>query len=138
MNFGYNFDFKESVIMFDFMDSDAFIIGLEIVFLLFIAYDAWKYSKTKKREYIINIVLAIGFAIWVLYPFYTKYYTWEEKQREDMIQSCLGEHNASYCRCVDDNIFKTYDYNTFKAIDQNNDKDFLAFIGDVEKGCLED
>jgi hypothetical protein len=124
--------------MFDFMDSDWFVIGLEILFLLFIAYDAWKYAKTKKREYIINIVLAIGFAIWVLYPFYTKYYTWEETDREVLMQSCLKEHNASYCSCVNNNIFKEYAFNTFKAIDQNSDKEFLSFIGDVKKGCLED
>jgi hypothetical protein len=138
MNFGYNFDFKESALMFDFMDSDGFIIGLEIVFLLFIGYDAWKYAKTKKREYIINIVLAIGFAIWVLYPFYTKYYTWEDKDRESLMQNCLNDHNASYCSCINNNIFKEYELKTFEAIDQNNDKDFLEFIEDVKKGCLED
>lgn len=120
------------------MDTDEFIIGLEIVFLLFIAYDAWKYSKTKKREYIINIVLAIGFAIWVLYPFYTKYYTWEETDREALMQSCLSDHNVSYCGCINNNIYKEYALKTYEAIDQNNDKDFLEFIDDVKKGCLED
>lgn len=124
--------------MFDFMDSDKFIIGLEIVFLLFIAYDAWKYSKTKKREYLINIAMAIGFAIWVLYPFYTKYYTWEDKDRDALMQNCLSDHNASYCRCINENIVKEYEYKSFKAIDKTKDADFLEFIGDVEKGCLED
>jgi hypothetical protein len=137
MNFGYNFDFKENGLMFDFMNSDGFIIGLEIVFLLFIGYDAWKYAKTKKREYIINIVLAIGFAIWVLYPFYTKYYTWEEKDREALMQKCSKDHNASYCSCINNNIVKEYELKTFESIDQTNDKDFLEFIEDVKKGCLE-
>ncbi len=138
MNFGYNFGFKETVVMFDFMDSDWFVIGLEILFLLFIAYDAWKYAKTKKREYIINIVLAIGFAIWVLYPFYTKYYTWDEKQREVLMQSCVNEHNASDCICITNNIVKEYEYKTYEALDQNSDKAFLVFLDDVKKGCLED
>ena len=43
--------------MFDFLDSDWFIISLEIVCLILIAYDIKKYIETKKKEYITNIVL---------------------------------------------------------------------------------
>jgi len=123
--------------MFDFLDEDWFVIGLEVVFLILISYDVWKYVKTRKREYIVNIVLAIGFAIWVLYPFYTKYYMWEAKEREGLIQSCLSEHNATYCACIDDKIFKAYDVKSFKALDQKNDKEFLAFIKSSEEECFE-
>jgi len=122
--------------MFDFMDSDGFIIGLEIVFLTFIAYDGWKFYKTRKREYMLNIVLAIGFAIWVLYPFYTKYYQWEESDREALVQTCLGEHNATYCTCMDNMIFKTYDEQSYMALDKKG-QEYLDFIKDSEKECFE-
>lgn len=36
--------------MFDFLDSDWFNIGLEIVFLLLISYDVKKYIETKKES----------------------------------------------------------------------------------------
>ncbi len=124
--------------MFDFLDADWFVIGIEILFLLFIGYDAWKYSKTRKKEYIFNIVLAIGFAIWVLYPFYTKYYEWEEKDREALIKSCLNEHNMTYCNCVDDRIFKEYDLETYNKLDKKSDKEFLEFIKVSEEECFED
>ena len=123
--------------MFDFLDADWFIIGLEIVFLSFITYDAWKYYKTKKREYIVNIVLALGFAFWVLYPFYTKYYRWDDKDREALTQACLGEHNSTYCSCIDNMIFKTYDMQSFKLLHKRTDKDFLEFLEESEKECFE-
>ncbi len=123
--------------MFDFLDSDWFIIGLEIAFLTFIAYDAYKYFKTKKREYLVNIAMAIGFAIWVLYPFYTKYYMWEDKDRDTLNKRCLSEHNASYCDCIDNMIFKEYELEAFTRIDKKNDKDYLEFIKDSEEECFE-
>lgn len=123
--------------MFDFLDSDWFIIGLEIVFLIFIAYDARLYIKTKKREYLLNISLAIGFAVWTLYPFYNKYYSWPESDRLAFVQECLGEHNASYCDCVDDMIFKEYDINSFREIERESDREYLEFIAESEKECLE-
>lgn len=122
--------------MFDFLDSDGFIIGLEIVFLTFIAYDAYKYFKTKRREYLLNIALAIGFAVWVLYPFYIKYYKWEDKDRNSLMQTCLSEHNESYCNCIDDMIFKTYDLQSFEALDKTSEA-YLEFIKDSEKECFE-
>ncbi len=124
--------------MFDFLDEDWFVIGLEILFLLFIGYDVWKYYKSRKKEYIFNIVLAIGFAVWVLYPFYIKYYMWEEKDREALIQTCLVEHNSSYCYCVDDKIFKEYDLQTYNQLDKKRDKEFLAFIKVSEQECFEE
>jgi len=124
--------------MFDFLDTDWFVIGLEIVFLTFIAYDAWKYSKTKKKEYIFNIIIAIGFAIWVLYPFYTKYYMWEEKDREALERECLDEHNSSYCVCMDNMIFKAYDLQSFKLLDKKNDKEYLEFIKESKEECFGD
>lgn len=123
--------------MFDFLDSDGFIIGLEIVFLTFIAYDGYKYFKTKRREYLLNIALAIGFAVWVLYPFYTKYYEWEDKDIEALIQTCLGEHNASYCNCVDNMIFKEYDLKSFREVDKSSEA-YIGFVKDAEKECFED
>ena len=121
--------------MFDFLDSDWFIIGLEIVFLTFIAYDAYKYLKTKRREYLLNIALAIGFALWVLYPFYTKYYKWEDKDRETLVQTCLSEHNTSYCTCVDNMIFKEYDLQSFSKLDKKSEE-YLEFIKDSEEECF--
>ncbi|MDQ1337965.1 MAG: hypothetical protein QG617_932, partial [Campylobacterota bacterium] len=69
--------------MFDFLDSDWFVIGLEIVFLIFISYDLKKYFETKKREYIVNIVLTIGFGVWTLIPFYNSYMTWDEAKKQE-------------------------------------------------------
>ncbi len=119
------------------MDSDAFIIGLEVLFLSFIAYDAYKYSKTKKREYILNIVMAIGFGLWVLIPFYSKYYKWDEQQRETLNQECLSEHNQSYCSCVDDMIYKAYSFSEYKQMDKENSA-YLEFIEASKKECFED
>ena len=124
--------------MFDFMDSDGFIIGLEIVFLTFVIYDAWKYYKTRKKEYIMNIVLAIGFALWILVPFYTKYYNWTDAQRETLQSQCLSENNETYCACVDNAIVKEYDFDTFEKIDTKNDKAYLEFLKSSKEECFED
>lgn len=124
--------------MFDFFNSDEFVIGLEIVFLTFIVFDVYKYIKTRQKQYVLNIVLAIVFAIWVLYPFYIKYYMWEDKDREAIIQECLKEHNSTYCTCVDDAIFKVYDEVSYNKLDKQNDKEFIEFIKDTEKECFED
>jgi len=60
--------------MFAFYESDWFTVVLEIGFLLFIGYDAKRYFQTKKREYLLNIFLAVVFFFWALVPFYNKYY----------------------------------------------------------------
>ena len=46
--------------MFDFLDEDWFVITLEIAFLLFIAYDAKLYFKTKKKDYLFNITCLLS------------------------------------------------------------------------------
>ncbi|HIC44779.1 MAG TPA: hypothetical protein EYO73_11040 [Sulfurimonas sp.] len=124
--------------MFDFMDSDWFIIGLEVVFLSFIAYDGWKFYKTRKKEYIMNIVLAIGFALWVLVPFYTKYYDWSDTEREGLSKTCLSENNASYCTCMNNMIEKEYTHKQYEDINKKDDKDYLDFVKDSKEECFGD
>lgn len=124
--------------MFDFMDSDGFIIGVEILFLCFIGYDAWKYYLTRRKEYLLNIALAIGFAIWVLYPFYKKYYEWEEVERESVISACLREHNQSYCACVDNAIFKTYTKSEYQSLDKTNNETLNALVKESLEECFDD
>ncbi len=124
--------------MFDFLDSDWFIVGLEIIFLLFIIYDTRLYIRTKKKEYLFNIALALGFAIWTLYPFYTKYYTWQPQEREALIKSCESEHNTSYCECLDDKIFKAYDIKNYRALEKAKDEAYLEFLEESQKECREE
>ncbi|MBL4730906.1 MAG: hypothetical protein JKY28_06055 [Sulfurimonas sp.] len=106
--------------MFDFLDNDWFIISLEIVFLILIIYDIRQYRKTKKREYITNIVLTLGFALWVLYPMYTSYFGWQDKQKSEMILQCNENNNTELCKCVKDSIFKEYTFSEYKTIDKNS------------------
>ena len=44
--------------------------------------------------------MAIGFALWILVPFYTKYYDWTPEQRETLKAKCISENNESYCKCI--------------------------------------
>lgn len=123
--------------MFDFLDSDWFVIGLEIVFLILVSYDIKKYLETKKREYIVNIVLTIGFAIWVLVPFYTSYFGWEASQKTEMLKSCSESNNSELCNCVDENIFKTYTHEEYLSIDKNS-TEVIEFIKETKEDCLDD
>ena len=123
--------------MFDFLDSDWFNIGLEIVFLILISYDIKKYFETKKREYIVNIVLTIGFAIWVLYPYYKSYYGWNETQKQEIISTCKDANNSELCRCVDETIFKAYVYDEYKALDKNS-SEYKEFLKETKEECLDD
>ncbi len=132
--------------MFDFLDSDWFNITLEVIFIILISYDIKKYIETKKREYIVNIVLTIVFAVWTLYPYYNSYVGWDEKQKAEMISSCatkevpLGhknDNNASLCECVDEKIFKEYTYDEYKAADKNG-SDFKEFITETKEECADD
>ncbi|MDP2894069.1 MAG: hypothetical protein Q8N78_06890 [Sulfurimonas sp.] len=123
--------------MFDFLDSDWFIISLEIVFLLFIAYDAKKYFETKKKEYITNIVLTLGFFIWALIPFYNSYMTWSEDKKQELISECKKENNETLCQCLDEKIFKEYSFDDFKNLDKNS-SDFNEFIKETKEECLDD
>ncbi len=121
--------------MFAFYESDWFTIVLEILFLLFIAYDTRRYFQTGKREYLINIVLAILFFFWALVPFYNKYYSWQDVDKESLLTQCIKEHNQTYCSCRDDMIFKEYDFESFMALEKQKDEEYLEFIEEVDKEC---
>jgi len=121
--------------MFTFYESDWFTIVLEILFLLFIVYDTRRYLKTRKREYLLNIVLAVVFFFWALVPFYNKYYSWKEGDKERVLATCVREYNQSYCTCLEDKIFKEYDFESFKVLDKQDDEDYQAFLDEVDKEC---
>jgi len=123
--------------MFDFLDSDWFVISLEIVFLLLVSYDIKQYLETKKKEYIVNIVLTVGFAVWVLLPFYTSYFGWESSQKEKMLKTCNDTNNTELCNCVDESIFKEYTYEEYKVLDKNA-TEFKEFIKESKENCLDD
>jgi len=123
--------------MSDFLESDWFIITLEIVFLVLVIYDVKKYIQTKKKEYIVNIVLTIGFAIWVLYPMYRSYFGWEELQKQEMLSTCVDTNDTKLCTCVDDAIFKGYIYEEYKALDKNA-TEYKEFIKEAKEDCLDD
>ncbi len=123
--------------MFDFMNEDWFVIALEIVFLLFIAYDWKKYQETKKREYITNIMLAIVFAIWTLLPFYNSYITWTDADKKMLINTCLKENNETLCSCLSDTTFKEYAFSDYKNLDKESEE-FKEFIKDTKEECLDD
>ncbi len=123
--------------MFDFLDSDWFIITLEIIFVILIAYDVRQYVRTKKKEYITNIVLTAGFAIWTLMPMYTKYFGWEDSQKSEMISHCIDTNNTELCKCVDDAIFKEYTYDEYKVLDKNS-TDYNEFVEETKEDCLDD
>ncbi|NOQ31228.1 MAG: hypothetical protein GQ570_08910 [Helicobacteraceae bacterium] len=121
--------------MFSFFSSDEFIIALEVVFLLFIAYDAKRYFETRKREYIFNIVLTFGFFIYAAIPFYNKYYTWSDKAQQKLLSECLIENNTSVCECLDDMIVKEYNFSSYQEL---NKLDLTSFVNETKKECLED
>jgi hypothetical protein len=123
--------------MFDFLDSDWFNITLEIVFLLLISWDIKRYFETKKKEYIINIVLTIGFAIWALYPYYNSYIEWDEVQKQSLLSHCNKEKNATLCSCVDDAIFKNYTHDEYIKLDKNS-TEFQEFLKETKKDCSDD
>ena len=123
--------------MFDFLDSDWFNIGMEIVFLILISYDIKKYFETKKREYVVNIVLTIGFAIWVLYPYYTSYYGWDEKQKQVMISTCSTQEDKKLCKCLDEATFKAYTHDEYILLDKNS-TEYKEFMTDSKEECQDE
>jgi len=123
--------------MFDFLDSDWFNIGLEIVFLILISYDVKKYIETKKKEYITNIVLTVGFAIWVLYPYYKSYFGWQDAQKTELISTCIDTNETKLCKCVDEAIFKEYTYDEYKVLDKNS-SEYEEFVSETKEDCLDD
>jgi hypothetical protein len=120
--------------LFDFLESDWFIISLEIVFVILIAYDIKKYFETKKREYIFNIVLTLGFAIWTLYPFYKSYFGWEEAQKVELLNHCDDVNDTKLCKCLDEAIFKEYVYEEYIALDKNSSI-FQEFVKEGKEDC---
>ena len=123
--------------MFDFLDSDWFIIGLEIVFVILISYDIKKYIQTKKKEFIVNIVLTLGFAIWTLVPFYTSYFGWSQEQKTEMLKTCNDLNNTELCNCVDNKIFKNYTNIEYESMDINS-TDYKEFKKETKEDCLDD
>jgi hypothetical protein len=84
---------------------------------------------------ITNIVLTFGFAIWTLYPMYTKYFKWSDSQKIEMLKACEKEDNATLCRCIDESLFKEYGYDEVKALDI---KKLNEFKKDAKEDCLDD
>jgi len=123
--------------LFDFLDSDWFNIALEIVFVILISYDIKKYFETKKREYIINIVLTAGFAVWALYPYYTSYVGWEDSQKEMLLSNCRDSNDTKLCQCLDDTTFKTYTHDEYIALDKNT-TEYKEFLQEAKEDCLDD
>jgi len=123
--------------MLDFLDEDWFIIGLEIVFLILIVYDIKKYIETKKREYITNTVLTVGFAIWTLLPFYNSYFGWSDKKKQEIILTCQKENNETLCSCLSETTFKEYNFEEFNALNKQGN-DYKEFIKDTKEECLDD
>jgi predicted GIY-YIG superfamily endonuclease len=110
--------------MFDFLDEDWFIITLEVIFLILIIYDIKQYIRTKKKEYITNTVLTLGFAIWTLYPMYISYFGWDDMQKTELLKGCSDDANKTECNCVVDAIFKEYTYKEYTKVDQEELKKF--------------
>lgn len=123
--------------MFSFFSEDWFVISLEIVFLLFIIYDAKKYFQTQKKEYLTNIALTIGFFIWTAIPFYNSYITWNEGTKSEINAACLSENNETLCKCLDENIFKEYSFEAYQALDKNS-SDYVEFVKETKEDCLDD
>jgi len=123
--------------MFDFLQSDWFNITLEIIFLLLIGWDIKRYLETRKREYILNIVLTIGFAVWALYPYYNSYIEWSDEEKKSLLQHCDQEQNATLCRCIDDAIFKNFTHAEYVAKDKNGSA-FLEFLKEAKEECSDE
>ena len=123
--------------MFDFLESDWFNILLQIIFVLLIWFDIKKYQQTKKREYLLNIVLTVGFAIWALWPYYNSYVEWSKEEKAMLLSNCKTDVNTTLCSCLDDAIFKNYTYAEYKKLDQNS-SEFKKFLQDAKEECEDD
>ena len=124
--------------MFDFLSSDWFNIALEIVFLVFIIYDIKQYTKTKKKEYIFNIVMTIGFFIWTIIPYYNSYIRWDDNAKLALKQTISLETNQTkLIDCLSDTIYKEYPYNEYEKVDKNSSQ-YKEFIQEATEECLDD
>ena len=106
-----------------------------MLFLLFITYDAKRYFQTRKREYLLNILLAVVFFFWASVPFYNKYYGWQERDRTSLTAQCADEYNQTYCSCLEDKIFKEYDFESYKVLSLNKDDELTEFLDESAKEC---
>ena len=123
--------------MFDFLDSDWFNIGLEVVFILMLSYDVKEYIQTRNKKYITNIVLTIGFAIWALYPYYNSYVGWEDEQKKVLLSHCNDINDTKLCRCLDDTTFKTYTHDEYILLDKNS-TEYKEFLKEAKEDCEDD
>jgi hypothetical protein len=121
--------------MFDFLDNDIFVITINIFFLIFIIYDYKKYRATKQKMLLLNIAVTIGFAIWVMIPFYNKYLTWSDTDIAQLTQSC--EHNRSICECLVNEVITSYSFESYCLIDANR-SGFQSFDLEDPKLCFKD
>lgn len=123
--------------MFDFLSSDWFNMALEVLFLFLMVYDIQHYIETKKREYILNIVLTIVFFLWAAIPFYHSYVTWSDENKKSFESHCLQENNQTLCSCLDDKVFKEFTFEEFTAKDKNS-SDYKEFLKESKEECLDD
>ncbi len=122
--------------MFDFLNNDAVVIVLNIIFLVLIIYDYKKYQQTKQKVLLLNIAVTIGFAIWVMIPFYNKYLTWKP-QNIASLAAASKEHNNTLRDCLIDKTIKAYSYESYCRQDLNG-TEFKAFLSETLKACQED
>lgn len=123
--------------MFDFLNEDWFVIVLEVVFLILIIYDINRYIKTKRKDYLVNIFITLGFAIWTLYPMYTSYFGWEDSQKSEIIMQCEESNTNELCKCVSDRQFKQYTYLEYMKIDKNS-TDYKEYIENTKADCIDE
>ena len=123
--------------MFDFLESDWFNISLEILFLLLVSWDVKKYLETGRKEYILNIAITLGFAVWALWPYYNSYVEWNEKEKKSLLFACQNETNLTLCKCMDDAIFKNYTHDEYVELDKNG-TEFRKFLKEAKDECEDD
>ncbi len=123
--------------MFDFLDSDWFNITLQVGFVIALVYDIKKYKETQEFKYMVNIFTTIGFAIWMLYPYYTSYTGWQEEQKKVMITHCGDTNSTKLCKCIDEATFKSYTYEEYIALDKRG-SEYTKWLDDTKEDCLDD
>ena len=123
--------------MFDFLDSDWFNILLQVGFVIALVYDVKKYKETQEFKYVFNIFTTIGFAIWILYPYYTSYTGWQEEQKIEMISHCSDTNNTKLCKCIDEATFKSYTHDEYMALDKKS-SEYAEWLADTKEECLDE
>ena len=123
--------------MFDFLDSDWFNILLQVGFVIALVYDVKKYKETQEFKYVVNIVTTIGFAIWILYPYYTSYTGWQEEQKIEMISHCSDMNNTKLCKCIDEATFKSYTHDEYMALEKKS-SEYKEWLAETKEECLDD